>query len=194
MGDGHRKIGAEPHPWRARSSWALGATVLLRILRCDEVISSGGDVSQSKTMSAPTAKGPMRLDRVSGIIETKLEQEPMIVDTLVAAAAKGNLPNELWDQLHRAAVRDSRINELSSAYEQFLGGTRVKLLAPGVQADVLCQAAGFFDEFLGDSDRAEEYWNRALAAVPGHLAAFARLEAKLANRNDAEALVKLYVS
>lgn len=151
-------------------------------------------MSQPKNANVATTKTPARLDRISALIEKKLEQEPMVLEGLVAAAGKGNAAPELWADLHVAAVRDNRIAELGWAYEQLLGGGRLKLLGPAVQADVLTHAAVFCEEILGDAAKAEEYLNRALVAVPAHAEAFPRLEGLLAARQDNEALVKFYMN
>jgi len=145
-------------------------------------------------MSLPATKGPLKLDRVTQIIEKRLEQEAMVLDVLVAAAAKGNALPELWAQLHIAAVRDNRIAELALAYEQIVGAARVKLLAASVQADVFTHAAVCLEEILGDAHKAQEYLSRALQAVPAHAEAFTRLEAILCSRQDATALIEFYSS
>src|SRR5262245_26264955 len=134
-------------------------------------------------------KVPPRLERVASMIESQLEQEPMILDVLVGALAKGAPQVELWAALHAAAIRDSRIAELAFAYEQLLGGSRIKLLPPAAQADVLAHAAVFFDEILGDAPKAEECLRRALGAVPTHAEAFARLESIITARRDRSALI-----
>ncbi|HEY3593112.1 MAG TPA: hypothetical protein VGL13_04540, partial [Polyangiaceae bacterium] len=91
--------------------------------------------SQPKTINPP-ARSPFRLDRVAAIIETKLESEPMLLDVLVTATAKGNADPGLWAQLHEAALRDHRVAELAAAYEQLIGSPKLKLLSGAAQAEV----------------------------------------------------------
>ncbi|HEX9298044.1 MAG TPA: hypothetical protein VF881_19525, partial [Polyangiaceae bacterium] len=149
--------------------------------------------SQPKHLNTPL-RSPLRLDRVAAIIEKKLESEPMILDVLVTASGRGNVPPELWEQLHQAAARDNRIAELAFAYEQLVAAPKLKLLSGGAQADVLTFGATFFEQTLGDPEKAMEYLGRALAASPTHPHAFSRMEAILMARQDAQALVDFYSS
>jgi hypothetical protein len=149
--------------------------------------------SQPKTLNPP-ARSPFRLDRIAAIIETKLESEPMLLDVLVTATAKGNAEPGLWALLHEAAIRDNRVVELSTAYEQLIGSPKLKFLSGAAQADVLTHAASFFEDVVGDPAKASPYLERALAASPAHAEAYSRLENLLAARQDTRGLIDLYAS
>ena len=126
--------------------------------------------------------------------ETKLEREEEVLDALVTALARGQLPEGLWPRLHEAAVRDERVSELGFAYEAFAQNRRLKMLAPAVIAEFMFRAATFFEGTFGDEIGATTYYERALAALPGHAASFERLSALLTKAGDWKRLADAYVA
>src|SRR5580700_2686938 len=109
--------------------------------------------------------------------DSKLEREEELIDALVAALARGQLPADTWTKLHEAAVRDNRVSELAFAYEAYTQGRRIKVFPPAIVAEVLFKAATYFADVLGDGIGAGTYLERVLAIAPGHHAAFDRLSA-----------------
>jgi tetratricopeptide (TPR) repeat protein len=126
--------------------------------------------------------------------EAKLEREEEVLDALVTALARGQLPEGLWSRLHEAAVRDERVSELAFAYEAFAQNRRLKMLAPAVIAELMFRAATFFEGTFGDEIGATTYYERALAALPGHAASFERLSALLTKAGDGKRLADAYVA
>jgi tetratricopeptide (TPR) repeat protein len=126
--------------------------------------------------------------------ESKLEREEELLDALVTALARGQLPEGTWQKLHDAAVRDERVSELAFAYESFAQNRRLKTLAPAVIAELLFKAGTFFGEVFGDEIGAMTYLERALAALPTHAGAFERLDRALARKGDFKRLAEMYVA
>ncbi|MCA9584173.1 MAG: tetratricopeptide repeat protein [Myxococcales bacterium] len=121
----------------------------------------------------------------------KLENEEQILDAILSALAKEQLPEDAWENLHGAAVRDERISELAFAYEAVAQGRRLKAQPPAVQAEFLYRAATFFGDVLGDEFGATTYLERALGAQPGHVGAFERIDAQLTASDDNKKLAEL---
>src|SRR5580698_10375130 len=94
--------------------------------------------------------------------ESKLEREEEVLDSLVSAFARGQLPPETWAKLHEAAGRDGRVSELAFAYESYAQGRRVKMFPPPIVGELLFRAATFFADVLGDELSARNYLERTL--------------------------------
>jgi golgin subfamily B member 1 len=108
--------------------------------------------------------------------EAKLEDEERLVDAMLAALARATLPEGAWWNLHAASQRDDRLSELAFGFESAAQGKRLKMVPPAVAADFLYQAACFFGDIFGDELGAVTYLERALVLVPGHAAAFAKIQ------------------
>lgn len=134
----------------------------------------------------------VRLETLAATLEQPVDDEAAILDVLVSAAAKGHAHPELWSALHEAAARDERQAELAFAYERLAQDRRLKVLAPAVQAEIVMHAATFFADVFGDADGATGYLERVLALVPGHAAAFAKLESVLVASEQLLRLADLY--
>jgi tetratricopeptide (TPR) repeat protein len=126
--------------------------------------------------------------------EGKLEKEDEILDSLLLALARNQLPSEAWSKLHLAAVRDDRLSELAFSYEAVSQGKRLKTQTPAVVAEFLYRASTFFSDAFGDELGAVSYLERALAAQPMHSAAFERLDAILTKTKNDKALAELCVT
>jgi tetratricopeptide (TPR) repeat protein len=125
-------------------------------------------------------------------LDERLDDPGEVLEILVSSAAKGEQAVETWERLHEAATRFDKVGDLALAYEQVTHDKRVKLLQPEQQAFIFLQATQFFT-LLGDSEGAAAYAERAIAAVPGHAEAFARLEALLTAAGKLSRLAQHYL-
>jgi tetratricopeptide (TPR) repeat protein len=123
--------------------------------------------------------------------EGKVEDEERLLDGMLAAMARGALPDDAWERLHTAAQRDERLSELAFGFESVSQGKRLKTLPPAVAAEFLYQAARYFSEVFGDELGAVTYLERALALAPGHAAAFAKTEHILLKSGNARRLAEV---
>ena len=60
----------------------------------------------------------VKLSEIADALEERLDDPGMVLELLVNAVAKGELPGDAWDRLHRAAVRHDKVSDLAMAYEQ----------------------------------------------------------------------------
>jgi golgin subfamily B member 1 len=123
--------------------------------------------------------------------EGKLEKEEEILEALLLALARNQLPADVWSKLHLAAVRDDRLSELAFSYEAVSQGKRLKTQTPPVVAEFLYRASTFFSDAFGDELGAVSYLERALVAQPLHQAAFEKLDAILSKTKNDKALADL---
>jgi tetratricopeptide (TPR) repeat protein len=135
----------------------------------------------------------LKLSDIAEALEEKLDDPSMVLELLVNAVAKGELPTDAWDRLHRAAVRHDKVSDLAMAYEQLANDKRIKLLTGEQQVFIYLHAAEFFQAELGDTEGAIAYAERAAAAVPGHAQAFGLLERLYGVANKPARLAELYV-
>jgi hypothetical protein len=126
--------------------------------------------------------------------EAALENEAEILDSLLAALARNQLPPETWSNLHLAAVRDDHLDQVAQAYAAVAQGKRIRAAPPPIAAEFLYQAGAFFADAASDPVGAIDYWQRALVASPTHTGAFGRLESALIDAGQKRAQAKLYVS
>ena len=148
-------------------------------------------IPRSVALAAEKARSE-RIQRLKATLERRLETPIAAVDALMAEAAEGDPRTELWEKLHAAATRDGLEAELADAYTKCMNGPRMKRLPAQAQADVLMHAADYFQGVRGDAATTENILDRVLAAVPGHVEAFARLERRLEKLLDARRLLELY--
>lgn len=123
-----------------------------------------------------------------------LENEEAILDAMLGALARNQLPDGTWDALHQAAVRDQRMSELANAYDSVLSGKRMKTFAPAIAAEFLYRAGLFFGDVLGDDLATVTYLERALATAPQHEAALDRLSSHFTRIRDLRRLGELYLT
>ena len=126
--------------------------------------------------------------------EEKLEDEERFLDAMLAAMARAPLPEGTWEKLHAAAQRDDRLSELAFAFESVSQGKRLKLLPPTAAAEFLYQSARYFADVFGDELGAVTYLERALALMPGHAPAFAKIEQLLEKAGNPRKLAEVYAS
>jgi tetratricopeptide (TPR) repeat protein len=126
--------------------------------------------------------------------ETALENEGEILDGLLAALARNQIPAGTWSSLHLAAVRDDRLTHLAEAYATVSQGKRLKAAPPQVIAEFLYRAGLFSADAANDAPRSVDYWQRALVAFPAHPAAFGRLESVLVEAGDRRGQADLYIA
>ncbi len=150
-------------------------------------------VPRSVALAAEKARSE-RIQRLTTTLDQRLENPIAAVDALMAEAGEGDPRTELWEKLHAAAMRDGLEAELADAYTKCLNGPRMKRLAAEAQADVLMHAADYFQGVRGDAATAETILERVLAAVPGHVEAYGRLERRLEKLLDARRLLELYAN
>src|SRR6478609_5350191 len=106
----------------------------------------------------------LKLYEVAEALEERLDDPSMVLELLVNAVAKGEVPSEAWERLHRAAVRHDKVSDLAMAYEQVATDKRIKLLTGEQQVFIYLHAAAFFQAELGDTEGAIGYAERAAAA------------------------------
>jgi tetratricopeptide (TPR) repeat protein len=135
----------------------------------------------------------LKLSDIAEALDERLDDPNMVLELLVNAVAKGELPSDAWDRLHRAAVRHEKVSDLAMAYEQVATDKRIKLLTGEQQVFIYLRAAAFFQAELGDTEGAIGYAERAAAAVPGHGEAFGLLERLYGMANKPARLAELYV-
>ncbi len=135
-----------------------------------------------------------RVERLKSTLETRLEQPPAALEALVSELQAGDQRLDLWEQLHAAACRDTKEPELAAAYRTVLTARRRQQLPPAGQVEVLMHGADYFQGVLGDVDGAEAFLQRVLEVVPGHPAAFARLESRFEATRDNRRMAELYAS
>jgi tetratricopeptide (TPR) repeat protein len=126
--------------------------------------------------------------------EDKLEDEERLLDAMLAAMARTALPEGAWEKLQAAAQRDDRLSELAFAFESVSQGKRLKLLPPAAAAEFLYQSARYFADVFGDELGAVTYLERALALVPGHGPAFAKIEQLLQKAGNSRKLAEIYAA
>jgi tetratricopeptide (TPR) repeat protein len=131
---------------------------------------------------------------VSFTFETALENEGEVLDNLLGALARNQLPPVAWSNLHLAAVRDDRVAQLGEAYVAVAQGKRLRAAPPQVAAEFLYRAGLFFSDAANEPVRSIDFWHRALVAFPGHQAAFGRLESALVDAGHWRAQADLYVT
>jgi len=125
--------------------------------------------------------------------ESALENEGEVLDGMLAALARNQLPPETWSSLHLAAVRDDRLDQLAQAYAGVAQGKRIRATPPPTAAEFLYQAGVFFADAASDPVGSVDYWRRALVAFPGHALAFGRLESALIDSGEKRAQAMLYI-
>jgi tetratricopeptide (TPR) repeat protein len=126
--------------------------------------------------------------------EAKLENEEQVLDALLASMARGPLPDGVWEKLHAAAQRDERLSELAFGFESASQGKRLKTVPPAVGAEFLFQGARFLGDVFGDEVGAISYLERALALVPAHAGAFAKIEQLLRKAGQTRKLADVYAA
>ncbi|HXK18081.1 MAG TPA: hypothetical protein VNG33_09785, partial [Polyangiaceae bacterium] len=70
----------------------------------------------------------VKLSEVVEALDERLDDASVVLELLVSALAKGEIPTEAWERLHRAAVRHDKVSDLAMAYEQVATDKRIKLL------------------------------------------------------------------
>jgi Tfp pilus assembly protein PilF len=145
-------------------------------------------------METGTKGPPLRLENLPAYLEDKLEHEQAVLDLLVVAQARGQATPELWEKLHRAAMRDDRTAELAFAYERLAQDRRVKIMPAPQQAQIYLYAARFFTSAMGDLDGAEAALERALTLVPGQPEAFEQMRRILEDKGDRDKLANLHLA
>jgi tetratricopeptide (TPR) repeat protein len=121
-----------------------------------------------------------------------IENPESVVDALLASLARGRLTPGVWEDLHEAARRDGCVEGVASAFASVSSGPRMKMLQPSVAAEFHFQAARFLEDVCGDDLGAAMHLERSLEIVPGHLEAFAKMEALLELRQKPDKLAELY--
>jgi len=144
-------------------------------------------------MTSVSDKGrSLRLERLQKMLNEQLSQPPAALETLLTELSLGEPRIEDWKALHVAATRDEKEIELGTAYQKVLTRHRMRALEPELQAQVLLNAAEFFESALGDTELALDFLERVLEVVPDHAQAFDRLERNRKAAGDKRRLVDLY--
>ncbi|HKQ71046.1 MAG TPA: hypothetical protein VJT73_16985, partial [Polyangiaceae bacterium] len=141
-----------------------------------------------------TVRPPARPEAIASTLQTKLEDEAYVLESLVAGLSRDKAPPELWALLHQAAARDERIPDLAFAYERLLQDRKFKYLTSALQVEILMYAATFFADVFGDLDGATGLLDQVLAHNPSHPEAFAKMEAVLAASGNGMKLADVYAA
>ncbi len=144
--------------------------------------------------SDPKSRAPLRFDTLADFLGQKLDREPAVLDLLLTAEQKGQGKPELWPLLHEAAQRDGRLSELGAAYERVAKDKKIKTLPPAGQAEILVNGGLFFADVNPDAGKAIDFFEKAIAALPGHPLAFERLEKLLMDNDELGKLCDLYLA
>jgi golgin subfamily B member 1 len=135
----------------------------------------------------------LKLHEIAESLEERLDDPSSVLELLVNAVGKGEVPIEAWDRLHQAAARHERVSDLAMAYEQVAADKRTKLFTGEQQVFIYLRAARFFQAELGDTDGAIAYAERAAAALPGHADTFDLLEKLYGIASRPARLAELYI-
>lgn len=153
------------------------------------------DNSNDRSGFRPSLRpAPAKADLIWSLLSEPLEDEPRVLDALVAGMVTGDTTPQMFERLHDLALRSERIVELGFAYERLSREPRVKMLPKQKQAELFVYAATFFDSVFGDPDGAVSYAERAVQAAPDNLEVFAKLEALLGVTGDAQKLAKACIA
>jgi len=126
--------------------------------------------------------------------EAKVENEEELLDAVLASLARGAFPAEGWENLHAAARRDDRANELAFAFETVSQSRRMKTVPPSVATEFLLEAARFFSDVFGDDLGAASCLERALAIAPSNMAALGKVETLLLKAGQPKKLAEILAS
>ena len=138
---------------------------------------------------APPPLGPREL---KSQLLGQLVDEVGVLESLLAALARGETTAEMFRSLHEAAVRDGRVEALGAAYERVQREHRLRRLGREHQAVFLLEAARFFADFAGDPAAAIGCAERALAAAPGSDAPLDLADRVLGATDAAARAVEMY--
>ena len=144
--------------------------------------------------SQPLRRGGPAQPAEAFAFEATLENEEAILDAILAAMARGALPDGTWERLDAAAQRDERTSELAFALEGTSHGKRLKTVSPAIASEFLFQAGRFFGDVFGDEVAALTLLERALAAAPSHVGAFGKLEELLTKMGALKKLAELHAA
>lgn len=128
----------------------------------------------------PKGTERMRIEELVDVLAQPLGDPEPIVEVLVAAMARGQSNQEMWDALHQAAARDGRLVELATAYQKAVVDKRVKLLPPEQWVELHLGAARVIGTLVGETEIAVDVLGRCLAANPGHEPTLALMQELLA--------------
>jgi tetratricopeptide (TPR) repeat protein len=142
------------------------------------------------------SKAPRALsvEKLGPLLDETLEDELLVLSSMIQAMSKGELPPELWDKLHEAALRDDRLVELAAAYEEACHPRMIRRMTPAQQSELLAHAAEFLHRTLEDTEGAQGYLERAVAVDPSNKVAFDLLENLLIEAGNGGKLCELYVN
>ena len=146
------------------------------------------------TFEPPRNRGGTGLAALLAQLDQRLDNESEVLGAFLLAMMRGQLPAEAWEKLSEAARRDDRMAELAFAFEELSQDRRLKTLAPAAVAEFMFRAATFLGDVFGDDVGRVTYLEKALAAVPGHAAAFERLDAHLAAEGNTQRRAELCAS
>src|SRR6185437_838907 len=138
---GGRRDGRRGRRSRRGGARACALTVHATLIRC-----------VARPMADPKPRPALRIETLASTLEQKLDDEAAVLDVLVAALARGQNSELLWEQLHAAAARDDRTAELAFSYERLTRDKKFKSLTAAAQATVLGQAGVFSADVFGDAD------------------------------------------
>ncbi|HRG95079.1 MAG TPA: tetratricopeptide repeat protein [Polyangiaceae bacterium] len=127
-------------------------------------------------------------------LEAPLDNEEALLDHMLLALTRGELPPGSWEALTAAALRDDRVSELAFAFELVMQGKRLKSVSSQTGAEFLVHASAFFLEALGDDFGAISYLERAIALSPGYPPAFQALDRALTQAGEHKKLADLCFS
>ncbi len=125
-------------------------------------------------------------------LESPLEDEAAWLERLVPMLGDPEAGAALFERLHAAAARDSRVAQLAEAYQAIESGQEFQSLAAAHRAEFFVHASTFACHVLRDRDRMLAYAEHALAVTDGAPALLVRLDGLFVEAGDGARLAALY--
>jgi tetratricopeptide (TPR) repeat protein len=117
-----------------------------------------------------------------------------MLDTMLGALVRGELPADAWEKIHASARAEAKLGEWALAFDAVAQGKRLKAAPPAVVAEFFYQAGRFFAAVVGDQPRAVAYFERGLAAFPGHAPSLAGVDELLRKSGQLRSLAEIYAT
>jgi tetratricopeptide (TPR) repeat protein len=127
-------------------------------------------------------------------LETSEPAETRTLEAMLGALVRGGLSADAWEKIHASARTEAKLGEWALSFDAVAQGKRLKTAPSSVAAEFLFQAGRFFADAVGDEPRAVAYFERALAASPGHAPSFAGVEELLRKSRQLRRLAEIYAT
>jgi tetratricopeptide (TPR) repeat protein len=129
-----------------------------------------------------------------GLSSEKAPAEERLLETMLGALVRGALPADAWEKIHASALAEAKLGEWALSFDVVAQSKRLKAAPPSVVAEFLFQTGRFFADVVGDEPRAVTYFERALAASPGHASSLAGVDELLRKSRQLPRLAEIYAT